>query len=135
MLFAFSGLYWFCKKLSIIFFFIDIKRLLGMQMPVFVAVLYCQQDKVHRKEISSPAYLGSLKGVFLLKKDTQEPFFFSLAVSSLEMIDDLKYWYHLKKSLIRRVMNWINKRRKVLLRFFLLTYITFKQPCFFKNVS
>ena len=35
MLFAFNGLYWFCKKMSV-FFFINVERLLRMQMPVFV---------------------------------------------------------------------------------------------------
>ena len=36
MLFAFNGFYWFCRKLSVIFLFINVKILLGMQMPVFV---------------------------------------------------------------------------------------------------
>jgi len=36
MLFALNGLNWFHKKLAIIFFFfIDVKRLLRMQTPVF----------------------------------------------------------------------------------------------------
>ena len=74
-------------------------------------MLHCQQVKVNLKGVSSPAYLGIpiRKYVFFVSKKIGQKQFFSLAVSSSETINDLKYLHHPKKSLIHVVINWINK--------------------------